>query len=154
MCIRDSGTLAVGCGNDAIWQRLREALDIPDRLDWRTNAGRLDDRDAVDKAVERALSALTVSEADELLASHGVPSGTVQGIREVAEHPAVQLVAPTHPVLGPIPMAAPAYRSVTARRDHSPPPTRDQHRAEILDLLGLGNEASRLEQGGAFGQPR
>lgn len=146
------GWLALACGNDGIWVRLREVLGIEDRPEWRKNAGRLADRAGVDAVVEARLATLTVAEADALFAEAGVPAGPVHTIDQVLAHPVVELVHPVHPTLGPTPMPAPAIRTATTREAHRAPPGLGADRDAILDELGLGDAAERLAATGAFGQ--
>lgn len=148
------GWLAVGCGNDGIWKRLCSALGLEDRPEWRTNAGRLADRKAVDEAVGDALAGLSVKEADARLAARNVPAGPVQTIDEVMAHPAVETIAPIHPILGPTLMPGPAVTTATTRSTHRAPPQVGGDRDEILTEIGLDADLSRLAALGAFGQPK
>src|SRR5690606_7034207 len=111
-----------GCGNDAIWQRLRGALDLPDRPEWRTNVGRVAHRAEVDTEVRIALAPLTVAHADARLTAAGVPAGPVLDVAEAMAHPAVEPITFTDPVLGDVTSPGPPYRSATTRAWHDPPP--------------------------------
>jgi crotonobetainyl-CoA:carnitine CoA-transferase CaiB-like acyl-CoA transferase len=126
------GWLAVGCGNDRIFARLREVLGLPDDPAWRTNADRVADRDRVDAAVAAALRGWTIAAADERFAAAGIPAGPVLDPGEVVEHPAVDTVELEHPVIGAYQSVAPVFRSKTTRRVHRAPPGLDADRAAIL----------------------
>ncbi len=148
------GWIAIGCGNDAIWQRLVTALAIDANPGWARNTDRVADRSAVDSVVARALASLTVADADARLAEAGVPAGPILGVDQVLAHPAVDLVALEHPTLGALQMVGPPLRTATTRTTHAPPPTLDADRAAILAELGLEPAAqAALAEAGAFGPP-
>jgi CoA:oxalate CoA-transferase len=119
------GWLALGCGNDRMFGRLCEAIGIARQPGWTTNAGRVADRVALDRAVSEALSEWSVAEADARLARAGVPAGPVHRPSEVLAHPAVHTVTVDHPVLGSIDMVGPAVQTATTRAVHSAPPTKN-----------------------------
>lgn len=146
------GWLALACGNDGLWQRLRAALGLEDREAWRTNLGRVADREGVDRAVSGALATRTVADADRVLSDAGVPVGPVLDVAGVARHPSVREVAVDHPVLGEVRLAGPTLRTATTRASHAPPPALGADRDAIL--RGLGYDAAtlrRLADEGAFG---
>ncbi|MCO4744107.1 MAG: CoA transferase [Proteobacteria bacterium] len=148
------GWLAVGCGNDGMWQRLRRTLSIEDRPEWKTNAQRLVHRDAVDTAVQEALRGAEVVVMDKILADAGVPAGPVHTVDQVIAHPVVEMVSPVHPVLGPTPMPGPGVKTATTLDTHTAPPGLGAHQAEVLASIGLADQTSRLASEGAFGQPK
>ncbi len=146
------GYLAVACGNDAIWQRLRTALALPDHPHWRTNVDRVADREAVDAAVQSALDRLTLDEADALLAANRVPGGPVLTVDQVMAHPQVTTVPVQHPAFGEVPLTGPVFTTDTTRTDHTCPPELGEHRDLILSELGLDGEViADLAAKGAFG---
>jgi crotonobetainyl-CoA:carnitine CoA-transferase CaiB-like acyl-CoA transferase len=147
------GWIALACGNDPIWARLRVVLDLPDLPEWRRNADRLQHREALNAAVGEKLASMTVAEADALLAGAEVPSGPVLTLDRTLTHPAVELVAAEHAALGTVRMPGPPLRTLTTRHDHDAPPLLGQHRDAILAELGY-DEAARiaLAEAGAFGK--
>lgn len=146
------GWLAVACGNDAIWQRLRAALDLPDREAWRTNAGRVADREALDAAIARALGGRTVADADRLLAEAAVPVGPVLDTAGALAHPQVRSVRVEDPVLGPVELPGPSLATATTRERHVAAPALGADRDRVLMELGYGpEEVERLAGAGAFG---
>jgi crotonobetainyl-CoA:carnitine CoA-transferase CaiB-like acyl-CoA transferase len=147
------GWLALACGNDGLWQRLREALELEDRPSWRTNLGRVADREAVDRAVSAALAGRSVADADRVLAEAGVPCGPVLDVAGVAAHPGVREVEVDHPILGRVRLAGPVLRTATTRSAHEPPPALGEHRDAILRDLGYDAATlRRLAAEGAFGR--
>lgn len=148
------GWLAVGCGSDRIWQRLRDALSLPDEPAWRHNVGRVADRDRVDALVRDRLSAMTRADADDLLARHDVPAGPVLTVDQTLAHAAVELIAFEHPQLGVVRVPAPAFHALGERREHRAPPALGAQRDEICAEVGLSTEEVRILAGrGAFGDP-
>jgi crotonobetainyl-CoA:carnitine CoA-transferase CaiB-like acyl-CoA transferase len=148
------GRLAVACGNDGIWRRLRSALAIPDVERWRTNPGRVACREEVDAAVSAALAGLTVAEADARLAAADVPAGPVLDVAEVVAHPAVDMVDVPHPVLGATRLVGPILRTATTVGAHRAPPALGADRDAILRDAGYDpGEIGRLAEAGAFGRP-
>jgi crotonobetainyl-CoA:carnitine CoA-transferase CaiB-like acyl-CoA transferase len=146
------GWIAIACGNDGLWQKLRTELGLPDREDWRTNAGRVAARSAVDDAVTGALAAVAVADADRRLAAAGVPVGRVLDVAGVAAHPAVERVTVAHEVLGDLALAGPALRTATTREHHRPPPALGADRDAVLAELGYDHERiTALAAAGAFG---
>ncbi len=146
------GHLALACGNDGLWQRLRAALALPDEPTWRTNPGRVAARAAVDDAVRRALSALPAAEADARLTAAGVPCGRVLGVGDVAGHPAVREVTFDDPQLGRVRVPGPLVTTATTVTAHRPPPALGEHRDEVLRAAGYGDDAiEALAAAGAFG---
>ena len=147
------GWLALACGNDAIWLRLREALGLPDKAEWRRNVDRVTHRTDVDAAVADALALRTVKEADRLLAAASVPAGPVLTMDQTLGHPAVPLCSANHPTLGPIRMPGPPFRTTTTVDRHTAPPRLGQHRDEILRDMGYQpHEIAQLDTDGAFGR--
>lgn len=146
------GWLALACGNDGLWQRLRVELGLPDEQGWRTNPGRVADREAVDRAVGQVLAGLPVSEADARLARAGVPAGPVLDVAGVVNHPAVALARVDHPTLGPVTLPGPILRTETTRDDHRPPPGLGDDRSAVLRSLGYDSgQEGALAARGAFG---
>lgn len=146
------GWLAIACGNDGIWQRLRQALGVPDREDWRTNLGRVQARAAVDGAIEDVLAGLTVAAAEARLAAAGVPTGPVLDVAGALAHPQVRTVDVVDPELGALTLPAPPLQTATTRDQHQAPPRLDADRERILEELGYtGPEVQALVTAGAFG---
>ena len=148
----EDGWLAVAVGNDAIWQRLRTELDIPDALEWRTNVGRIQHREAVDAAVGAGLRALRVAEADARLTASGVPAGPVLDVQQALDHPAVTAATVQHPRLGSLALPGPLFTTATTRESHQCPPSMGGDREEILTELGYTlADQGELLAAGAFG---
>ena len=86
------GWLAIACGNDALWEKLRAALHLPDNPAWSTLKGRVRDRDALDRAIEGHLAAAPTAHWERLLAGAGVPCGPALSVPESLNHPLARRV--------------------------------------------------------------
>jgi len=83
------GWLIIACGNDTQFSRLAALLGLPERAEWRTNAGRVADRAAVSPAVAEATRAW---ERDALLAAlqlEGIPAGPINTVAQALADPQI-----------------------------------------------------------------
>ncbi|TVQ90927.1 MAG: CoA transferase [Deltaproteobacteria bacterium] len=145
------GWLVIACANDPTWRRLRAALQLEDRPEWSTNAGRVADRTRLTECLTQTLSRLTIAEAEERLAEASVPAGPVLRPDQALAHPAVDRIALEHPRLGTLDLPGPAFRTSTTLKTHRAPPDLGADRDEILREIGLFAEVDRLQEAGAFG---
>lgn len=136
--------LVVGAGNDAQFAALAAAVGLDSRDQWRTNAGRVADRDALRNAMQQVFSQRTAGEWAERLDRAGVPCAVVQDLGSLPDDPQLvangQLQEVAHPA-GPVrvvgsPMRLDGVRPAVRRA----PPLLGQHTAEVLSALGLSDE--------------
>ena len=83
------GWVIVAVGNDTQFQRLAALLDLPEREQWRTNAGRVADRAALSPAIADADPRL---ERDALLAAlevEGIPAGPINTVAQALADPQI-----------------------------------------------------------------
>ncbi len=104
-------------GNDAQWVQCASVLQLGDTERWRTNAGRVHDRETLVPLLERLLSASNAESWMAAFSAVGVPCGLVQTVPE-----ALASVA-AHPVFGLASAVGGAVRYA--------PPSLDQHGAMI-----------------------
>ena len=151
------GDLMIGAGNDAIFQRLCQALDLPEIAAdnrFKENPSRVAHREILLPALREATRRYTVAELRELLETHRVPCSPIQDIAQVVADPQVEASGmfsrKPHPRI-------PDYRDAsfpikfdgerpTVRRA---PPLAGEHTVEVLGELGFDEiEIDRLfEQG-------
>jgi formyl-CoA transferase len=150
----------IAAGNDAIFQRLCTAIDLP-RLaqDGRfaTNPLRVEHRDVLDPIVEARTSELSSAELLERLREASVPASAIQSIADVVADPQVEAAG----MLGSSPHPdVPDYRDVSlplrmegARpAGATAPPAPGAHTEEVLLEIGYApEEIERLKADGALG---
>jgi crotonobetainyl-CoA:carnitine CoA-transferase CaiB-like acyl-CoA transferase len=141
-------SLVVGAGNDAQFAALAAAVGLDPRPEWRTNAGRVADRDSLKAALAQVFSARTAAEWAVLLDTAGVPCAVVQDLASLPEDPQLvatgQLQQVDHPA-GPVRVVGSPYRLDGERpRVRRPPPLLGQHTVEVLAALGL--DESQIEE--------
>lgn len=148
------GWIAIAVGNDKIWLRLLNALQVPPNHAWATNPQRVANRTAVDDMVSHALASRTVQDTDDLMRSAGVPAGPVNNYGNLVDHPAVQCVSTEHTDVGTLKMVGPALKTSTTRMTHTPPPKLSEHADEVLISLGYSQaERERLYTNGTVTRP-
>lgn len=146
------GWLVIACANDPTWQRLRHALDLPDRPEWRTNTERVAHREQVMAALEEALVHRTVDAADAMLAAARVPAGPVLTPDQTLAHPAVRNATVEHHHFGPVSLPGPVLETATTVQHHRAPPALGADWLSVLETLGLSDQADALEAAGASGR--
>jgi crotonobetainyl-CoA:carnitine CoA-transferase CaiB-like acyl-CoA transferase len=147
------GRVQIACGNDAMWNRLREAFDIvADDARFATNSGRVANRDSLTELLEIVFAQYEANDLLARLADAGIPAGRVRGLDEVYEWEQTRsqhlLLDVEHPSLGKITLPGSALRTFsvdsegteteTTRLDADPPPVLDADAAAIRDWLAAG----------------
>jgi crotonobetainyl-CoA:carnitine CoA-transferase CaiB-like acyl-CoA transferase len=148
----DDRWIAIAVDSDAAWEALRAELGIADRPQWRSTAGRLADREAIDAAVAAAVAGLDAATLEARLQAGGVAAGRVLDCAQLLADP--QLAARgffdvlTHPEATGIGARAYIGRpwrmsgvSLAAKRTA---PRFAEHNAELLRELGY-DEAQRAQ---------
>ena len=156
------GQIVIAAGNDRLFERLCEVLDLPELASdprFAANAARTDHRDALKAALEAALARSGTAEWTAALEAAGVPVSPVAGIADVFADPQVAARTMLVEAAGtdgfrvtgsPIKMAGVAVPL------HKPgAPALGEHRDAILrELLGYSPERiGDREAAGAFGDP-
>ena len=137
------GLIIVAVANERLWARFCEALNRTDlRSDprYRTNAERVQYRQALKADLEAMFAAMTVDDIASRLEPHQVPYGRVRDTRQAVEHPQVAarggLITQTHPEAGEIQTLGPVVKlSRTPAEPQLPPPTLGEHTAAVLKRL-------------------
>jgi crotonobetainyl-CoA:carnitine CoA-transferase CaiB-like acyl-CoA transferase len=138
------GDLVVAGGNDEIWRRLCEALDLVEIADdprFRTNRERAAHYDDLRPRLAAVLATRTRAEWTDRFCAAGVPCGSVRTIAEVLSDPQViargmiQHVA--HATVGDATViGTPLKLSATPASIRTAPPVLGQHTSAILSELG------------------
>jgi crotonobetainyl-CoA:carnitine CoA-transferase CaiB-like acyl-CoA transferase len=138
------GDLVVAGGNDVIWRRLCQALELPALAEdprFATNKDRVAHYDDLRPQLAARLRARTRAEWAACFGEAGVPCGLVREISEVLSDPqlaARQMIAEVHhPTVGPTRViGSPVKLSGTPPSVRTAPPTLGQHTDGILGELG------------------
>ncbi|KAK5004702.1 hypothetical protein LTR60_006482, partial [Cryomyces antarcticus] len=149
-----NGYLAVGANNDRQFKVLAERigrLDLLEEPRFRTNALRVENREAMDAIVNDIFKEKTIEEWLAVLDGSGLAHGPVNSIQKAFEHPQtrardmIQTVECEAAEAGHINMiGVPVKFSETKGTIRARPPFLGEHTAEILE--GIGYEAKRIEQ--------
>ncbi|MFC4987998.1 CaiB/BaiF CoA transferase family protein [Saliphagus infecundisoli] len=153
------GHVVVACTDDASWQALCRALEVPalaadDRFS--TNEKRVRNREALDRRLEAAFGEYTTEEAVARLTAADVPASEVKRMEGVFDDPQIeargmrQEVA--HPTAGTVEMpGSPMFLSRTPATIRRPPPRLGEHTAAVLGEYGYGEgDLERLRAEGAI----
>lgn len=142
------GFVNIAVGNDRLWQKFCEALEMPaEAADPRfaTNADRNANKAALYEALEANLGKRTTAEVVALLDQAGVPCGPINDIGQVFDDPQVvhshlaRSVA--HPTAGEIGLTGFPYRLDNEDLPvRTPPPTLGEQSEAILAELGFSPE--------------
>jgi crotonobetainyl-CoA:carnitine CoA-transferase CaiB-like acyl-CoA transferase len=133
-------------GSEKLWEAFCRALGRPDlehHTDYRSNAARIRNREALEVILGEIFSRHPAAEWVEKLQAAGVPCSLVRNFREVVEHPQSQVremfPAMDHPTAGSHRITGePIKLSETPGGPKSPAPLLGQHTRSVLtELLGL-----------------
>ena len=136
----------MAAGNDKLFAQLCEVIGQPDLADnplFRTNALRTEHVHALHDELERALAVRTSAEWLVAFEAAGIPCGPLNDVAAVVGDPHVQarrmIVDIDDPRVQPLraagnPIKSSAFEDLVAR---PPAPDLDEHRAALLDELGL-----------------
>jgi crotonobetainyl-CoA:carnitine CoA-transferase CaiB-like acyl-CoA transferase len=148
------GSIIIACLTNNFWQRICDALEMPElTLDPRFDMieKRRDNRDAVNEIIARFTRQKSVHQLVEVFTRYEVPHAPILGIQEALSQPQAvareMVVVTEHQTLGMIPIV---NRSIKFPGEQQPvptaPPVLGQHTNQILtDILGLTSaEIERL----------
>lgn len=144
----EDGAIQLAVGSERQWDRLANALGIdPKRPEFRSNELRVQHRQLLIETLESIFSARTSADVLDMLEKFGIPSGRIRSIEQVFEWDQVRaqglLLGMEHPTLGPISLPGPPLRFDDGfLRPTMPPPTLDQHGAEVRAWLTDGEDHS------------
>lgn len=135
------GPIIIACGNNKLFETLCRLLQRDDLFQderFVTNAQRTQNQAVLKEELEKSLQHQPKEYWLKQLAEEGIPSGPIQNVQEVINHPQVQarnmIVTSEDPVAGTVPMAGnPIKLSGFPDKESRPPaPGLNQHNAELL----------------------
>lgn len=135
------GALQVAVGNDASWRAFAVVAGLdPDEPRFATNRLRVQHRDELIAAIEKAFAAHPRDHWLARLDDAGIASGKVRTVDEVYEWEQTRsqglLVDVEHPLLGTVELPGPAVRFDGAPpRRHAPPPLLGEHDESVRSWL-------------------
>ncbi|MGH3756699.1 CaiB/BaiF CoA transferase family protein [Actinophytocola sp.] len=145
--------VAGGAGNYEQWRRLCECLECPEIVDdprFIDNAGRIANREELNRCIEEALARRGRDEWLTRLLAAGIPAGALNEFDEALTHPRIAhrgLVTEVPSAVGPIKVMdyPPQMSSLRAVNDLGPPLLGEHTRAILaeLDLAGETDELAR-----------
>ncbi|MEV4184876.1 CoA transferase [Streptosporangium canum] len=152
------GRFVVAAGNDRLFRALCAAIgreDLGADARFRTNAGRVRDRDALIAELAAVFTTRPVDEWIALLGAAGVPAGKIRGVLDAIRTAGGATLQVRHPTAGPLELVRTGFtlESVPADRDIVPPPLLGQHTRELLTELGVTDDRiALLERAGVIHQ--
>jgi CoA:oxalate CoA-transferase len=152
------GYLVIAIGNDATWSKFCGYVDRTELATdprFATNPARTDNQPELELVLNEIFQQKTTDEWLDGLESVGIPSGPIQNVEQVIQHPQIKaremMTEVTHPVAGPALMpASPIKLSETPARVEHPSPELGEHNETVLrELLGMSDEkiAALVESG-------
>ncbi|WP_269411593.1 CaiB/BaiF CoA transferase family protein [Lentibacillus daqui] len=152
--------LMVACGNDRQFQKFSEILGMPSwskEAKFKTNAKRIQNREELTDKIQKIMVWKDANEWFTLLSEKGVPSGPVNNVKEVFEHPQVQsrkmVEEIPHPTLGKVKLVRnPVIFSKTPISIKKHPPLLGEHTELFLQQeMSLSKEdIDQLKEEGAI----
>lgn len=148
------GEYMIGANKDSLWQRLAEAMGMPDLGTdprYATHIARGNNQLELDERINAWTATLTVDEVDALMIAYSIPAGRVYRAPEMLEDPHFQardaIIEVETERYGKLKMQGAFPKlSVTPSSVRSPAPSIvGQHNAEIYGGL-LGIEATELDR--------
>lgn len=140
------GYLNVACGNESIWRRFCMAAGLEALIEderFAKNSDRVANASDLRSILNPVIRERTTCEWIDILRPAGVPSGRIQDVAEICEHPQTvardMVVDLDHPAAGPIrTTGVPVKLSDTPGSVELPPPVLGQHTQEVLsEWLGM-----------------
>ena len=142
------GYIVIAAGNEGLWRKLCEALELPGLVDderFADNARRTENHAELEPILAGALGRGAVGEWCEVLGAAGIPCGPIHTIAQVADDAQVaarqMIVELVHPKAGVQALPnSPLKFSETPVQLERAAPLLGQHTDEVLEELGLDDE--------------
>jgi formyl-CoA transferase/CoA:oxalate CoA-transferase len=138
------GHFNLAVGNDKLWAEFCRAVERPDLQEdarFKTNADRVQHRDALTPLLEKLFAKRTQEEWIRLFDEHGVPAGPIYSLQKVFANPQVEArgmaLTTEHKKAGKIRLLGlPVKLSETPGQPQGAPPLLGEHNEEIFRRFG------------------
>jgi crotonobetainyl-CoA:carnitine CoA-transferase CaiB-like acyl-CoA transferase len=151
------GYLMIGAASEAIWRRCAEALGHPDWCEdprFASNRQRMQNRAALERAMEAVLATGTTAHWGEVLDAAGVPCGPVYNYVQMFADPQVRhrgmVQCASDPELGEVPHLRTPVKIGEDVCVRSVAPKLGEHNAEIFGCLGVSEAEIKELRGRAI----
>jgi len=138
--------IVVAVGNDAMWHRFCQAVDLPElsaAVDYRTNSGRRKHRDTLIRTIQECLLGSDAASWLKSLHAAGVPASLINSTSEVVNSAHVRtranITTLQHSVAGPIKVVDSPWKLGSQNHQpikHSSPPMLGQDTFAVLGEIG------------------
>jgi len=141
--------LAIAIAGEKLWRKFCPVIGRPELADdprYKSTTGRMTNRGTLIPTLQETFLTRTYDEWEKLLLENDIPTGAINNIGQVAEHPQVKarnaLRTMEHPRAGTVhTVASPVRLSETPAQIKSPSPLLGQHTHEVLrEVLGMKPE--------------
>lgn len=141
---KDGTYIVIGANADGVFRRLAEAMGTPELAadsKYATHAARGQNMKELDFRIEQWTKTMSASEALEILAEKGVPSGLIYSAKDIVQDPQYKaremIIDVDHPVLGkfPMPGIVPKLGRTPGKVKHPGSEVRGKHNQEIYKGL-------------------
>jgi len=153
------GNIVVAVGNDALFVKFCEVLEIPTLASdarFTSNKDRVEHQEALRPLLAERLKTKSRQQWLEALKQAGVPCGAVRDLAEVLSDPQLiermMVVSTNHPNVGPMQvLGVPVKMSNSPGAVRTPPPVLGEHTGGILETLGYSPaERKALKEAGVI----
>ncbi|WP_404328540.1 CaiB/BaiF CoA transferase family protein [Mesobacillus maritimus] len=142
------GYVIIGVPNDWLWKKMCDALgldDLKDHPKYAENINRVANREELVGILTEYTKTKESAEIIDILKRAGVPSGPINNIAQLLEHPQVihrEMVQEVqHPTIGALKMlGVPLKLSETPGSIRKAPPLLSENTKEVLETLGYNSE--------------
>jgi formyl-CoA transferase/CoA:oxalate CoA-transferase len=144
------GNIMIAVGNDGLWKRLAEALDLASLIEdprFVHNSERVTHRTELVAILTETLKTKTTDAWIAILDTAGVPVGPINTVDQALKDPQIaargMVTNVEHPGIGSLDLLnCPIKMSANETSVRMPPPLLGQHTKEVLEELGLANPES------------
>ena len=156
--------LAIAIAGEKLWRKFCPVIGRPELTDdprYKTTTDRMNNRGTLIPALQETFLTRSYEEWEKLLLENDIPTGAINDIGQVVEHPQVKargsIVTMEHPRAGKIhTVGSPVRLSGTPAKIKTPSPLHGQHTHEVLrEVLGMKpEEIAAMEKSGVIAGQR